>query len=104
MGKADYLSLGEWNVKCDRCGFKFKSGMLKKTWDDLMVCSTCYEVRHPQDFVRGVPDNQNPPWVRPDPAPTFIAFCTPAGRTALADYAMAGCSVCGTSKSPGFPT
>lgn len=38
-----------------------------------MVCAdTCWEKRHKQDFVRGVPDRQNPPWVRPEPEDNFI--------------------------------
>lgn len=31
-----------------------------------MVCNDDFEHRHPQDFLRGVPDNQDVPWVRPD--------------------------------------
>lgn len=38
-----------------------------------MVCrDTCWEPRNAQDFVRGVPDKQAPPWVRPEPADTFV--------------------------------
>ena len=60
------LVVGQWNAVCDRCGFKFKSGDLRKEWTGNMVCRDCFEVRHPQDFVKGVPDNQNVAWTRPE--------------------------------------
>jgi hypothetical protein len=62
-----------WLAICDRCGFKKQSSELRKEWTGLMVCAdTCFEARHPQDFVRGVPDKQAPPWVRPEPADVFV--------------------------------
>jgi len=60
------LVLGDWNARCDRCGFKFKASDLRKTWDNLYVCKDDWEERHPQDFLRGVPDNPSVPWTRPD--------------------------------------
>lgn len=37
------------------------------TWDNLFVCSdTCWEPRHPQDFVKAVVDDQTVPISRPD--------------------------------------
>lgn len=104
MGKADYLALGDWNAKCDKCGFKFKASMLKLEWDNLYVCPSCWEIRHPQDFVRGVQDVQTPPWVRPDPAPTYILTCLPSGIVAISGYAVSGCMICGQKTWPGFPT
>ena len=68
---------GAYNVICDRCGVEYKSYELRKTWDNLMVCTRgCFEVRQPQDFVRGVADIQAPPWTRPELADTFIASVT----------------------------
>ena len=66
MGKADYLKLGDWNVICDRCGEKYKASKLKKTWDNLYVCSSCWEPRHPQDKIKGIPEDQSTPWTRPE--------------------------------------
>jgi len=67
MGNADYLKFdGDWNALCDRCGFKFKASELKETWDNLRVCKSCWEPRHPQDFLRGFPDDSSVPWSRPD--------------------------------------
>lgn len=62
---------GQFNVICDRCGFKFKSRQLRREWNGLRTCSgaatnNCWEPRHPQDFVRGKKDRQAPPWVRPE--------------------------------------
>lgn len=62
---------GQWNAICDRCGFQFKSAQLRSEWTGLRVCSgqgtnDCWEVQHPQDFVRGKADRQMPPWTRPD--------------------------------------
>lgn len=63
---------GTWAAICDRCGFRFPSDQLIKDWTGLMVCRKDFETRHPQDFVRAVPDNQTPPWTRPEPTDVFI--------------------------------
>jgi hypothetical protein len=57
---------------CDRCGFERKLSALRKEWTGLKVCSDCFEKRHPQDFVRGVPDFQALHDPRPEPEPVFI--------------------------------
>lgn len=67
---------GKWNVICDRCGFQRKNDQVVKTWDNFMVCGpstgkTCFETRHPQDFVRAKPDNQAVAFVRKAPAETY---------------------------------
>ncbi len=71
MSHADYLDLGGWNAVCWQCGFKFKASELRQHWQGYYVCSRCFEVRQPQDFVRSVPDVQTPPWTQPRPGPTF---------------------------------
>jgi hypothetical protein len=76
MGKADYLALGQNNVICDRCGFKFKSSDLHKTWNGLWVCQRDWEPRHPQDFVKGVLDNQRAPLSRPEAPDAFTVGAT----------------------------
>jgi hypothetical protein len=35
-------------------------------WKNLFVCPGCFEVRHPQDFVTGVEDDQSVPIARSD--------------------------------------
>lgn len=50
---------GSHNELCDVCGFKFKTEDMHTRWDGLRVCHDDYEERHPMDFFRGVPDDQN---------------------------------------------
>lgn len=57
---------------CDRCGFERPLIALRKEWTGLKVCSECWEPRHPQDFVKGVPDKQSVPDPRPDPTPVYL--------------------------------
>jgi len=63
---ADYYAKGEWNFYCDICGAKNKSSRAQKTWDNHYVCVHHKEVRNPQDFLRGVKDDQSVPWSRPN--------------------------------------
>jgi hypothetical protein len=53
-----YIPGDFWRI-CDRCGFKVRSSRTAKEWTGLMVCrDTCFETRHPQDFVRAAHDRQ----------------------------------------------
>jgi hypothetical protein len=72
MGRSDYFKDGDWNGICDQCGRKYKATKLKQTWDGMRECNQCWEVRHPQDFVRGVQDDQTPPFVKPEAPDTFV--------------------------------
>jgi len=63
---------GCWNVICDQCGRKFKNTELQPRWDGLMVCAGDFEIRQPQDFVKGVADIQAPKWVRPEQTDYFL--------------------------------
>ena len=72
MGKRDYYIAGDNNVICDRCGAKFKASECKMEWDNLFVCTYCWEERQPQDFVRGLSDDQRAPIVRARGTTTFI--------------------------------
>lgn len=73
MGIADRFASGEWNFYCDLCGKKQKSSQGVQTWDKFWVCRSHKEVRNPQDFVKGVKDDQSVPWERPEPPDTFVA-------------------------------
>jgi len=57
---------GDWLVICDRCGMKRYASQCRLDWQNLFVCERCFEPRHPQDFVKGVPDDQTVPISRPD--------------------------------------
>jgi hypothetical protein len=65
---------GDWKALCDVCGREYKASELQKRWDGLMCCHQDWEIRQPQDFVRGVADTQVAPWTRPEPTDSFIPF------------------------------
>ena len=67
---------GDWKALCDVCGREYKASQLTQRWDGLMCCHQDWEIRQPQDFVRGVDDNQTVPWSRPEPADYFIPVTT----------------------------
>lgn len=71
MGKSDFYADGDWNALCNECGQKYKFSKLKETWDGRWTCPRCFELRHPQDFVKGVMDNQTPPHTLPEPPDRF---------------------------------
>lgn len=96
MGRADYYADGQWNFFCDFCGAKQKSGRAMKTWNGFYVCKHHREVRNPQDFLRGVRENQSLPWTRPEPTDQFVYTCTLQGRNAIPGFAIPGCM------TPGF--
>lgn len=77
MGSRDYYKKGDWNCICDVCGFKRKSSEMRKRWDGVMVCQEDWEPRQPQEFVRGVPDQQSLPWTRPEAPDTFVPVVLP---------------------------
>ena len=91
-GRADYLELGQWNARCSMCGFKRKSGTLVKNWQGMWRCPVHNEPRQPQDFVKGVPDIQTPPWVQPINNDDFQEVCTPQGVSAVPGEAQPGCA------------
>lgn len=91
---------GEWNSICDVCGQKWKSGSMKKRWDGLMVCPHDYEPRHPQDFLRSVPDHQAVPWSRPETPDVFIPYCTVYTSQGVADVGTADCAQADTTWPP----
>lgn len=86
MGRADYYAEGDWNAVCHECGKKFKASQLKRHWQGYYVCEKHWEPRHPQDFVRAVPDVQTPPWVQSQGG-------TCLSLTAIADEAVAECAI-----------
>jgi len=50
---------GSHNELCDVCGFKFKTEDMHTRWDGLRTCHDDFEERHPMDFFRAFPDDQN---------------------------------------------
>ncbi len=76
MKKNHYIS-GEFNVVCDVCSKKIKAHEAKTDWRGFIVCEPCYEVRHPQDFVRARQDKITIPFSRPIPAYVFTSVPYP---------------------------
>lgn len=76
MGKRDFYRRGDWNTICYVCGFKRKASEMLRRWDGVYVCRQDWEIRQPQDFVRGVPDQQALPWTQPEPPDTFTGVAT----------------------------
>jgi hypothetical protein len=68
----NYYESGKWNAICDRCGLKHKNTELRKEWTGLMVCSPCWEPKHPQLMLRVPREAGNTPWARPEPEDVFI--------------------------------
>lgn len=67
------LKLGDALAVCDRCGFQFYHSQLQETWDGLLVDAKCFEERHPQDFIRGVPERIAIRDPRPQGTDRFLA-------------------------------
>jgi len=57
---------------CMRCGFERPRSALHREWTGLLVCDECYDRRHPQDFVRGVPDRMAVRDPAPEPQDYFL--------------------------------
>jgi hypothetical protein len=55
---------GQWKACCQRCGMDYLSNELRLEWTGLRVCGECLDQRHPQEFLRGVPESTIP-WASP---------------------------------------
>lgn len=67
---------GDWRVICDASGFLCWASETVKTWDNKRVLRRFAgeeTQRHPQDLVRGKPDDQRVPWARPESADVFLS-------------------------------
>jgi hypothetical protein len=95
MGQVDHFIPGDWNAVCYECGRKRKASQLRRHWQGYWVCPEHWEARHPQDFVRGVPERATPPWVQPMPGDSFTAVCEPNGLSAVPGFAQPGCATPG---------
>jgi hypothetical protein len=78
---------GDFYRICDRSGFKIRARRTQMEWNGLIVSDKFYEARQPQDFVKGVPDNQTVPYARPRQTNTFLG---PLTTTLTANVAAAG--------------
>lgn len=81
---------GDWRAVCDYCGREFYGSELKKEWTGLFACEADWSPRHPQDFKRGVRDDQRPPFVRAEGTDIPVAPFTTAlnGAAATGDTVL----------------
>lgn len=56
----------------DRTGFKIRAKVSRKEWTNLIVHKDRWEYRQPQDFVKGVIDDQTVPDARPRQTDVFL--------------------------------
>ena len=92
---------GDHNAICFECGRKKKASELVRHWQGYYVCPEHWESRHHQDFVRGVQDKQEAPYIQPQ-IDSFIAICSLEGQSSVVGYAEVGCSIIGAALAPGF--
>lgn len=62
----------EYNVICDKTGFKLKRSQCKKQWDGLLVWEKVWDRRQPQDNIPSAIDNLTVADPRPEPADVFV--------------------------------
>lgn len=68
----NYYKFGSFNRICDWSGFKVKAEQTRKQWDNWIVRDQDWDPRHPQEFLRGVPDLMAAPDPRPEAADVFV--------------------------------
>jgi len=73
---ANHYKKGDWNVWCDKCGFKFKASqcLFERRFGHktLFVCKKCYDPQHPQEFIKPLRKPMKLPVVRPRPPIIFV--------------------------------
>jgi len=96
MAKPPGYHPGDWKAACYQCGRQFLASTMRKHWQGYWVCQDHWEERHPQDYVRPVPDNQTVPWTQPQ-TDTLIYVCDINGRSAWPGRAIPGCMMPGNT-------
>lgn len=71
MGRHLHFKLGSFYRVDDRSGFPQRAENTKMEWTGLLVDKSLWEIRQPQDFVKGVKDDQSVPLPRPLPPNIF---------------------------------
>lgn len=72
MSKNWVYKASDWNLLCDRCNKRIKASESRKEWTGLQVCNGCFEIRHPQDFVKATTDKISVPFSRPRGTDEFV--------------------------------
>lgn len=76
MGAELHYKPGSFYRICDRTGFATRAERTSQEWNGLMVRDSVFEARQPQDFVKGVQDNQTVPLARPRQVNSFLGSLT----------------------------
>lgn len=84
MGTKRHYKPGSFYRICDRTGFATRAEDTQMEWNGLIVDKRVWEARQPQDFVKGVPDNQTVPYARPRQSNVFV------GSSAIAQFQVFG--------------
>jgi hypothetical protein len=94
---------GQWNIICDVCGVEYKSSVIRKRWDGLLVCDKDFEYDHPQKHIRAISDPKPVPadLIRYEPTDVFIGVCTVYTSQAIPSIGIPGCII--PSKNTGLP-
>lgn len=90
-----YFKNGSWNCDCDVCGLRFKAEQLVRRWDGAMACKSCYEPRHPQDFIRVRDERISVSFTRPEVDVSIPAYCDYFTSQGIADLGTANCAQVG---------
>jgi len=75
---------GRYKMVCDRCGAEYLDNELREEWTGLWVCDTCWDPKHPQLSVVGIPDDQSVPIARPEAPHTYGETTLSAGASSFA--------------------
>lgn len=78
MGADKHFRMGSFYRIDDRTGFATRAEDTQMEWNGLIVSKRVFEARQPQDFVKGVADNQTVPYARPRQANVFVGSSTVA--------------------------
>ena len=74
MGRKLHYKAGSFYRTDDRTGFPQRAERTRREWTGLIVDENVWEPRQPQDFVRGVADDQSVPEARPRAPATFVPW------------------------------
>jgi hypothetical protein len=58
---------------CDRSGFEFPIGEMRREWNGLLVHKSFWEPRHPQDMLRPRTEGPPPRLTRPESPDVFLS-------------------------------
>ena len=76
MADDKHYVAGDFYRICDMTGFKIRAGRTQKQWNNIIVRDESFELRQPQDFVRGVFDDQRVPEPKPRQVNGFVGPLT----------------------------